>query len=344
MKMHRTFLAIAALLFVAAFISAVAQPPAPQTSTPVYVPNTTHQNDPMPPGVLEWDSTQKSLEVTNGLDFARFVFAFTNVATEASMAQQTNFSYATNFTVVTNRGFWSVFSGHKYSTVVNGIVSNASITTVTNSITPVPVTILNVHPSCGCTTAELPPTPWMLPPGTNSTMKVSVNLAGKSGMIFKSVNVTTDKGKVDLMLRINILPAPPAPPMSEEERARGVAAAKVDRQAVFKGDCVSCHAKNVEGKYDQALFAQVCAICHEANPRATMVPDLHNLKNPTSEEFWRTWVTSGKAGSLMPAFATSQGGPLSDMQIASLARYLNKAFPSHAPPPLNLNVPAVIEK
>jgi mono/diheme cytochrome c family protein len=143
------------------------------------------------------------------------------------------------------------------------------------------------------------------------------------------------------MLRINILPAPPAPPMSDAERAQGVAAAKVDRQAVFKGDCASCHAKNVEGKYGQPLFAQVCAICHEANPRATMVPDLHNLKDPTSDEFWRAWITSGKAGTLMPAFATSQGGPLNDMQIASLAVYLNQAFPSHAPPTLNLNVPAI---
>ena len=64
-----------------------------------------------------------------------------------------------------------------------------------------------------------------------------------------------------------------------------------------------------------------------------MVPDLHNLKDPTSEEFWRTWITSGKAGTLMPAFATSQGGPLNDMQIASLAVYLNATIPSHVPVP-----------
>jgi len=64
-----------------------------------------------------------------------------------------------------------------------------------------------------------------------------------------------------------------------------------------------------------------------------MVPDLHNLKEQTSDEFWRAWITSGKAGTLMPAFATSQGGPLNDMQIASLAVYLNQAIPPHAPLP-----------
>jgi mono/diheme cytochrome c family protein len=180
---------------------------------------------------------------------------------------------------------------------------------------------------------ELPPRPWTIPGGSNGLIKVAVNLAGKSGTLFKTVNVSTDKGKKDLMLRINVLPAPPVAPMSEAERARGIAAAKIDRQAVFKGDCVSCHAKNTEGKYGQQLFTSICAVCHEANPRASMVPDLHNLKDPTNEEFWRTWITAGKAGTLMPAFATSQGGPLNDMQIASLAAYLNATIPSHVAPP-----------
>jgi len=101
-----------------------------------------------------------------------------------------------------------------------------------------------------------------------------------------------------------------------------------NRQAVFKGDCASCHVKKIEGKYGQQLFDAVCAICHESAHRASMVPDLHNLPVPTNEEFWRTWITAGKAGSLMPAFATSQGGPLSDLQIASLAAYLNAVCPS----------------
>ena len=194
------------------------------------------------------------------------------------------------------------------------------------------VTILMVHPSCGCTTAELPPVPWQIPAGGNGQIKLSVNLAGKAGTLFKTVNIVTDKGNKNLMLRINILPPPPAPEMTEAQRDAGIMAAKADRQAVFKGDCTSCHVKKIEGKYGQQLFDAICAVCHEAKDRATMVPDLHNLKVPTNEEFWRTWITAGKAGSLMPAFATSQGGPLTDMQIASLAAYLNAVIPSHVPP------------
>ena len=310
-----------------------AAPPAPAVvSAPVFVPDTTHANEPMPAGVIVWaGGLQQSVDATNGQDFAHFIYAFTNVATRANIGRVTNVIYVTNFTIVTNTGFWSVFSGRKY-TAKAAITTNANVATVTNSITPIPVTILNVHPSCGCTTAELPPVPWILPPGTNAVIRINVNLAGKSGIVFKSVTVTTDKGKTDLMLRINIQPAPPAKPMSEEERARGSAASKIDRQAVFKGECASCHVRNVQGQYGQQLFAAICSVCHEASPRATMVPDLHQLKDPTSEEFWRTWITSGKAGTLMPAFATAQGGPLNDMQIASLAVYLNATIPSHVPP------------
>jgi mono/diheme cytochrome c family protein len=334
-------LLIAAILSLASFAAifpAAAQPTPAVATPPVYMPDTSHQNEPLPDGVIAWDEVQKSVDTTNGQDFARFVFSFTNVATKVEIEQETNITSFTNFTTITNKSFWARLRGNTLTAVTNVVIST-NVVMATNA-TPIPVTILSVHPSCGCTTAELPPVPWLLPPGTNSFIKVSVNLAGKSGMVFKTVNVTTDKGRKDLMLRINMLPPPPVAPMSEEERARGIAAAKIDRQAVFKGDCVSCHAKNIEGKYGQQLFAAVCAVCHEANPRATMVPDLHNLKDPTSEEFWRTWITSGKAGTLMPAFASSQGGVLNDMQIASLSAYLNAVIPPKpvaptpaAPPP-----------
>jgi hypothetical protein len=62
-----------------------------------------------------------------------------------------------------------------------------------------------------------------------------------------------------------------------------------------------------------------------------MVPDLHQIKTPTNADFWQTWTAHGKAGSLMPAFATSDGGPLSDMQIASLAQFLAATIPSQTP-------------
>ena len=317
-------------VFTAGIFPVAAQPSNAVTTPPVYVPDYTHSTEPLPDGVFAWDATTKSVDATNGQDFARFTFSFTNIAKGVAVSFTTNVICTTNLTALTNTSFLWI----KKITYLTHIIDNTNVVAATNSVT-VPVTILSVHPSCGCTTAELPPVPWTIPPGSNGTIKLSVNLAGKAGTLFKTVNVTTEKGKKDLLLRINIAPPPPVPEMTEEQRAAGIAAAKVDRQAVFKGDCASCHLPKVEGKYGQQLFDAICAVCHQAKDRATMVPDLANLQVPTSEEFWRAWITSGKAGSLMPAFASSQGGPLNDLQIASLATYLNAVHPSKAPQPTN---------
>ncbi|HEY1717200.1 MAG TPA: DUF1573 domain-containing protein [Verrucomicrobiae bacterium] len=217
-------------------------------------------------------------------------------------------------------------------TNVTAEVENAHFVFYFTNLSPGSVTILNVHPSCGCTTAQLPPLPWTIPSGSNDQIGVTVNLAGKNGTIFKYIDVSTDKGSKRLNLQVTILP-PVIRTMSDADRAHGVAAAKIDRQAVFKNDCATCHVKPGEGKYGKALYDAVCAICHEAEHRATMVPDLHAIKTATNEQFWQTWIAHGKPGSFMPAFSTADGGPLSDMQIANLAAYLDSAIPSQAAPP-----------
>lgn len=245
------------------------------STPPVYVPDTTHQNDPLPDGVLAWDGLMKETNATEGAFTVHFVVNFTNVS-------------------------------------------------------PNKVAILNVHASCGCTQPELPPLPWLLAPDQTGQFGVTVNITGKTGMLFKTITVTTDKGSKTIMLKINVLPMV-MPKLSEADRARNIIAAKADRQAVFRGDCATCHVKPGEGKYGMALYEADCAICHEGKDRATMVPDLHALKTPTNEEFWRTWIAHGKPNSLMPAFSTGDGGPLSDIQIASLASYLNATIPSHVP-------------
>jgi len=200
------------------------------------------------------------------------------------------------------------------------------------NVSPGNVVVLNVHTSCGCTTAQLPPLPWTLPSGTNGQIGVNVNIAGKNGSLLKTVTVTADKGTQTLMVKINILP-PVTPTLSDADREHGIEIAKADRQAVFHGDCATCHVKPGQGKYGKLLFDADCAVCHEGEHRATMVPDLHALTVPTSIEFWQTWISHGKPGSLMPAFSTAEGGPLTDMQIASLANYLAATIPSPVAPP-----------
>ena len=76
-----------------------------------------------------------------------------------------------------------------------------------------------------------------------------------------------------------------------------------------------------------------CGICHEGEHRASMVPDLRTLPNATNAEYWKNSITHGKPNSLMPAFAQSQGGFLTDVQIEALVRYLMATMtPRPAPP------------
>lgn len=245
------------------------------SSKPVYAPDYSHESEPLPNGILQWDATMKSTNVPEGSDDAHFVYHFVNV------------------------------SG-----------SN--------------VTILDVRPGCGCTTAQLPPTPWLLPPGTNGQIGITVDLAGKYGTLDKTVTIGTDRGSRELIALITIVPHSMTPP-TDAERLKQMEIARADRQAVFKNDCATCHEKPGEGRYGRTLYDADCAICHEAQNRASMVPDLHALVVPTNVDFWRTWIAHGKPGTFMPAFSAADGGPLSDMQIESLAEYLVAAIPSKVP-------------
>jgi len=219
----------------------------------------------------------------------------------------------------------------KVTNVPDG-TANAHFTFNFTNVCPDTVVISDAQPSCSCTSAQTPPMPWLIAPGTNGQIGVTVNLAGTFGTLFKTVTVATDHGSLDLIVQVNIVePAMKTP--TQAELMQQLAVAKVDRQAVFKNDCATCHMNPGHGRYGKDLYDADCGICHEAKLRATMVPDLHNLKVPTNAEFWRTWIAHGRPGSLMPAFSQGDGGPLSDLQIDTLVSYLSIMIPSKVPPP-----------
>jgi len=181
------------------------------------------------------------------------------------------------------------------------------------------ITIYRVRTSCGCTVAKMPSQPWLMAPGTEGILEVVVDLRGKTGVLYKTATIESSVGSQELKLTITI---PPPPFMSEaassEQRLRNQMLATKDRQAVFKGDCAQCHADPASGKMGWDLYLTACAICHNPQRRATMVPDLRALNVSVGRDYWRQWVTYGKPGTLMPAFAVAQGGPLTPSQIDSL--------------------------
>lgn len=203
---------------------------------------------------------------------------------------------------------------------------------------PAEVSILNTHSSCGCTVATLPSYPYRIPPGGAGKIEINMDVRGKYGLVTKTVTLNTSHGPQYLVVSARV----PDPvlnnnaaggnAMTAQQRQMNLELAKQDRQLVFKGGCATCHSDPGRGKMGAELFAAVCGVCHDAPHRAQMVPDLRNPKRPAQREYWLQWVMFGKPGTLMPAFARSAGGPLTDDQIFSLVEYLVGPFQQSRPP------------
>lgn len=202
----------------------------------------------------------------------------------------------------------------------------AQFTFAVTNVSKSDVVINWVHPSCGCTVAKLPPTPWKLAPGEGGNVDFTVDLRGKFGVLSKYVSVDTSAGPKLLTLKITV-PSNGNTLGGMDNRSQNIQMAMADRQAVFKNDCARCHVAPTVGKKGQELFAAACGICHEAPHRATMVPDLRQPKVHPDKTYWLNWASNGKPGSLMPAFAQENGGPLTREQIESLADYLTNYYP-----------------
>ena len=204
----------------------------------------------------------------------------------------------------------------------------ANFTFNLTNVSSAEVLVNRVTTSCGCTVARLPEQPWHLGAGTNGPINVTVDLRGKSGTIMKTVTVDTTSGMKQLLVKVTVPPPQLIAPVTTNnmDRTRNIALAQADRQAVFKSDCAECHVKKAVGRLGKELYAGACAICHDAEHRATMVPDLHLLKHPDTRDYWAFAVSEGKVNSLMPAFAQKSGGILNDQQISSLVDYLMTDF------------------
>lgn len=196
------------------------------------------------------------------------------------------------------------------------------------------VSIDQVKTSCGCTVAELPSQPWILKPGESGDLKATMDLKGKRGRISKLITVQTSEGLESLKVE-SVIPDPIKMARSPEERAANLIASLQNRQAIFGGSCVECHVTPAEGKYGSALYQTACAICHEADNRASIVPDLAALENKEQlgdAAYWMEWIKTSKDNSLMPAFGKEAGGPLDERQIRTLVSYLKYRFGSKNTP------------
>jgi cytochrome c553 len=191
-----------------------------------------------------------------------------------------------------------------------------SVTNVSND----EIMITRLRPSCGCTVARMPSNPWKLAPGGSGVIEITTDLRNKRGILNKTVTVESSAGLRVLQMKI-VIPSDGGTTPGMQNRGQNLLIALADRQAIFHGECASCHKTPAEGKMGAALYLAACGICHDTTHRASMVPVLNSLN--TSSNYWNRWITYGKTNSLMPGFAKKQGGPLTDDQIESLVQHLS---------------------
>src|SRR4051812_21167002 len=73
-----------------------------------------------------------------------------------------------------------------------------------------PIEIVQIRPSCGCTVAQMPSTPWILAPGAKGSFTATVDLKGKQGTFTKALYVNTAPGTQMLEVTISIPDNPAA--------------------------------------------------------------------------------------------------------------------------------------
>lgn len=197
--------------------------------------------------------------------------------------------------------------------------TNTVVSFAITNVSTAPIVIREVSLSCGCSVASMPAKPWLLKPGEHGQVTVTTDVRGKRGSLVKTAIVYASSGTRVLTYQVDI-----QEPATPEERARNQSLAKTDRQAVFRGECGKCHSEPTKGKTGKELFSAACGICHEAEHRASMVPNLKVLKKPQDREYWVRWIAHGKANTLMPAFSQTKDGPLTDDQVRSLVEHLSR--------------------
>jgi cytochrome c5 len=165
------------------------------------------------------------------------------------------------------------------------------------------------------------------------------------------VTVTSSVGIIPLMVQVSI---PRVDPNFRHARPLGIGIVIPEggRGGPSGGVSVgtgraNCHVTPTIGKTGKALYVAACGICHEGETsRLDGAPSAAPSTNPPIAACWTQWVSEGRVGSLMPAFASKNGGILSPHQVKTLVEYLSGEFQNEssipgAPSPALAPAPAV---
>ena len=177
------------------------------------------------------------------------------------------------------------------------------------------LTIIDAHPSCGCTAAVMDNK--KIGPGGVSHLKVKFDSNNKGeGPIVKLITITSNSHEqAEKIIRITGR-------IVKSKTAHKNQAMHLD--GLFQGDCAKCHVEKGKGELGARLYDADCAICHGLKTDGKPGPELSSqeMMKHTQKE-WKKMIADGMPHTNMPGFALKNKGPLGDEEIASLVEYMD---------------------
>lgn len=146
-----------------------------------------------------------------------------------------------------------------------------------------------------------------LKPGERGKIKISVDIRGKLGTIYKTVQVqTNDPGTPQATLGVRMV-------IKDRTHMKTYSASEI-----FSGTCRSCHVLQGKGKQGFDLFVADCVMCHASDKIASSLRDMQQKSGESIERA----IREGVARTSMPGWDLRHGGPLREEEIGSLVDYL----------------------
>ena len=147
-----------------------------------------------------------------------------------------------------------------------------------------------------------------LKPGEEGKINMSVDPAGKKGLVTKTAQVITNdpaQPVITLTLTLNVKDS--------------LHSGQFNATRIFGDGCRDCHVERGRGKKGLELFMADCFMCHNAG----MNTSISGMSKRPEKELLRA-IADGVQMTMMPAWGLNKGGPLSESEIESLIKIIKK--------------------